>query len=191
MKPVFASFMVFLLLASVMSAPAHGLIVTFSFADDNADPLFTRAHVPGTVTGKLHGLVDNANNQLPTAIEITSDISFLGMTDNMIDGDNFLNFWDPTGLDINGGVVTGGGFALNFFDPTAFGTQFRLNGGGYNVLINNTGPGPLIGTGNQDGFAGATYRVGDGSTVPEPATAVLAVFGIGGLIIRRRRRATP
>lgn len=182
--------LLFTLVATGRSAEAAPF--TFSFSDDPSDYyFFHRAHVAGTVTGILHGLSDNGTGLLPTSIEFTSDVSFLGMTDSVLDGNNALWFWDSTGFTIVNGEITGGGLGLNFVDPVIGNMQFRLNGGfgeGYNILHWNGSTGPVAGTGNQSGFAGATYR--NAASVPEPSTLGLLALGLATGAFRARRRRT-
>lgn len=166
-------------------------IFSFSFSDDPAEPLFNRAHVPGTVTGFLYGLMENGEGQLPTSIELTSSVAPLGMTDTVVDANDRLWFWDSTGFNIINGTIVSGGFGLNFVDPMGNNFQFRLNDGWpgddqYNLLMWNGGAEPVAGTGNRGGFAGATYALVNSNQLPEPASLVLFAIGIAGLGMVRK-----
>lgn len=170
-------------------------VFSFSFSDDASDPMFGRTHIAGTVTGLMYGLSENGSGQLPTSIEFTSSVAFLGMTDSIIDAGNSLWFWDSTGFNIVNGVILGGGFALNFNDPTVGGIQFRLNGApsspgddNYNVLHWNGGNGPVVGTGNRDGFSGAAYALAGGNQVPEPESIALVALALAAAAVTGRRR---
>lgn len=188
MPPLNRSIAVIFSALFTISASAN-TIFSFSFSDDvdAAEGFFGRAHVPGTVTGLLYGLTENGAGQLPTSIEFTSNVAFLGMTDKVIDANNLPNFWDSTGLDIVNGTIVSGGFGLNFIDPIIGDLQFRLNGGHYNLLMWNGATAPVVGTGNGDGFAGTTYALVNASQLPEPASLVIFAIGLAGLIVARRK----
>lgn len=182
---------------SVFSAGAiSSTVYSFNFSDDAAAAIFGRTHVPGTVTGLLYGLSENGTGMLPTAIQITSDVSFLGMTDKVIDSDNALWFWDATGFTAENGVITAASIGLNFLDPIIGGLQLRLNennfynGPGYNVLHWNGSSGPITGTGNQNGFAGTSYARVVPSAIPEPTSmALIGIGAIAGVLTWRREKA--
>lgn len=182
-------------LAGMISISAHAApIFSFTFSDDPTDPMFGRDHIPGAVTGLLYGLSENGSGLMPTSLEFTSDITFLGMTDSVVDSNDSLWFWDATGFDIVNGVIVAGGFALNFLDPVIGNIQFRLNGAPsqpgddlYNILHWNGSSGPVVGTGNRDGFEGAVYTLVNPSEVPESGTLILLGLGLIGLGFSRRK----
>lgn len=177
--------------ASVFSAAAFAAPVAFSFTDDPADGIFGRTHVAGTVTGIMYGLANNGTGLLPTSIQITSDVALLGMTDSLIDGNNSMVFWDASGFSIVNGVIASGSFGLNFTDPIVGGIQLRLNGEGYNLLHWNGGSSPVVGTGNRNGFAGATYGPVNTGSIPEPGSLALlgAAFLAAGFARKRHLAA--
>ena len=80
-------------LVLLFSSTANSVVVNFEFLDDplNLTPVFRGTHLLGNVTGSLFGLSDNLDNQIPTAILITSDVTGLEVADNY-----FSNFMDIT-----------------------------------------------------------------------------------------------
>lgn len=172
------------------NASATPISIGFSFADDPASYAYGRTHVAGTVTGILHGLQDNGSGLLPTSIEFTSDVSWLGMTDTIIDAANSLWFWDSTGFSIVNGVITAGGFAVNFSDPAIGGLQFRINSQdswNMNILHWNGSSGPFTAIGNTAGLAGVTFS--SDNNVPEPASLAMLGIGLAALAMSRKSRA--
>ena len=146
-----------LLVSLVMLSPALAVAgpVTFSFADDPADwPWIGRTFVAGPVTGILYGLADNGTGQIPTSIEFTSDVTPLGMTSSVVTSFTAVN---GTGFTVVNGNVVAADLLLNFDDPSVDGMQVRFNHEARNVLHWNGGSGPVVGMGNENGFAGATY----------------------------------
>jgi len=167
-----------------ISFSAHSTAISFSFFDDPSDfPLIGRGYSPGTVTGLLVGLSVDGVNQLPTAIEFTSDVSSLGITNNIID---VFSISLGTGFNIVDGNIIDANLLLNFIDPIIGGMQIRFNFDGMNLLHWNGGTGPGLGMGNQNGFSGADYGV---STVPVPAAAWLFGSALLGFFGFSRRKA--
>lgn len=144
-------------------------LIRFSIEGNSNDwPWQGRSFEPGTITGILNGLVDNANGQIPTSIEFTSDVSALGITSNVV-----TSTVTEGGIDIGGGEVLGTTSLLfNFVDPSIGAMQFRLNFDSRNILHWNGSSGPMAGMGNGNGFGGATY-----SAVPEPTSLVMCAIG--------------
>lgn len=179
------------MMLALTTAPAvNATTINFSFYDDAADYMFNRTHVGGSVTGYMTGLASNGTGLLPTSIVITSDVSFLNMTDTLIDSSDALWFWNNSGFTLVNDVITSGGFGLNFMDPTAGWLQFRLNSQdslNMNVLHWNGGDAPHVGIGNTDGLAGVTFSPDSIAPIPEPSTFLLLGAGLAGIGIIRRR----
>jgi hypothetical protein len=174
---------------------ANATTLTFSFSDDPSvlsTNFYGRTHVAGTVTGELIGLADSGWS-FPTAILITSDESALDITSNLIT--NFL-LKVGNGFDVSGGQIVGADALLNFFDPVGGDFQFRFDSISdgtpthLNLLFWNGGGGPIVGTGNQGGFAGTTYTAV--AAVPEPSTWAMMILGFAGIgfMAYRRRNQT-
>jgi hypothetical protein len=177
---------------------ASALSFNFSFTDDPTDPtmsaIYGRSHVPGTVTGEIIGLVDDQNAQIPSLIRITSDLSAFGTV-----GTSFTPILTKgTGFDVVSGQIVAADLLFNFHDLLSHEFQLRFNFSdgftasgiavpAYNWLLTNGGPNPNIGSGNAQGFSGATYQV-----VPGPIVGA----GLPGLIFagllgwwRRKRKS--
>jgi hypothetical protein len=137
--------------------------VAFSFADDPGDwPWIGRTFVAGPVTGILYGLEDNGAGQIPTSIEFTSNVAPLGMTSSVITSFTAVS---GTGFTLVNGNVVAVDLLLNFNDPSVSGMQVRFNHEARNVLHWNGGSGPVVGMGNENGFAGATYEAALANTL--------------------------
>lgn len=84
----------------------------------------------------------------------------------------------PTLADLGG---AGGGINDIFFETLSFDTI--VDAGSLTVFLTNNADGRVL----ADAFA--IRKVADLTGVPEPATATLALVGLGGLVMRRRRNA--
>jgi hypothetical protein len=159
-----------------LSANAHATDINFSF--DNVS-----GNVPGTVSGRIFGLVDNTNSAA-TEILITSVPAAIA---GGVPPTSFSAFGSATSVGqyitfnsftLSGGVVTdavfqiyGGYFDLNL--QPAFGDAF------YNELLSSD---VSLSVQNKNGFAGVTF-----SSVPEPVSMALLGVGVLGLAAARRR----
>jgi hypothetical protein len=194
----FASVTLAALVVVAVTESASAISFSFAFSDGPTPStnFYGRTHVPGTVTGVLFGLSDNTFNELPTQIEITSDESALGVTNNQI---TTFDYVIGSGFDVVAGTVVGANLLVNFTDPVSGPRQLRFNFSdspgvllGANWLIWNGGNSPANGTGNEGEFAGASYA----QTAPVPGPIVGAglpgvVVAIGGFFgWRRRKQAT-
>jgi hypothetical protein len=173
-----------LCLASFVAGNANATPIAFSFSEDSTDfPWIGRDFTPGVVTGILYGLSDNGSGLLPTSIEFTSDVSSLGITNNVVSS---FAISIGTGFEMSDGNVIGANLLLNFNDPTIGGMQIRFNYDNWNVLHWNGSNGPVLAMGNQNGFTGATY---DTTSVPEPASIALLAIGLAGVGFSRKKKA--
>ena len=174
--------LVWMLSIVLLASQASALSFSFVMADDPADwPWIARDHTPGVVTGVIHGLQDNLANQIPTSIDITSDLSALGMTGVATTTTLVLG-----GLTVSGGVLTAANLLWNFDDPSVGRMQLRFNYESRNVVHWNGGTGPRLGMGNANGFTGAVF-----SLVPEPQVAGLVAMGLVGCFACVRREIPP
>ena len=176
------------ILAVAAASAASATTFSFGFDDDpSLSSFFGRAHLGGSVTGLIFGLEDDTANQTPDAIEFTSDVSGLGLTETFIDTFSLVL---GNGITVSGGEIVAADILINFNDPSVGGTQLRFNqGSGYNHLFWNGGSGPIVGIGNRDGFAGTTFSDSVVSSVPLPAGGLLLLSGFGGVIALKRRKA--
>ena len=186
---------VFLLALLLVSTPAVSATdINFSFNDGSTVEFYGRTHVPGTVTGILHGLLDTGTSA-PTSIEVTSAPAGI----QFVNGDYTGNSYSTPGFTTLNGNVLAASYFFNFIDSANNSFQMRfsctdplncgVDTGGLNLLFWNGGNTPIAGTGNQLGFSGVTYGPVSGA-VPEPATWAMMLMGFAGmgLSMRRRRR---
>jgi len=140
----------------LVSAPGHALNFNFSFTNQTGN-------VPGTVTGEIDGLLDNATS-VPTHVTVTSFPSALGLGvsapfDTIGAVDSVLNHFTVTA-----GVITASQYlavgqmpvSLNYIldlnsisSPPAFALEQNL--GGHNLIASTITyspvPGPIAGAG--------------------------------------------
>ena len=180
------------MVAALAASQASAVTVNFSFSSDLSDPQATNK-IPGTITGHIDGLVDNATSAA-TAIFIDSypaaalgtiaDPSYVTPVNVAAWSGQFANSFT-----LVGGVVTAALFHSNQNGPGGF-DQFWLNVPlGYingNTNYFDLGNGNRVSIWNNNGFAGVTF--GAGGTVPEPTSwaMMIAGFGLVGAAMRRR-----
>ncbi len=180
-------------LSLAVTPPAHALVIDFSFT--GVAGFCCSGAIAGTVSGELTGLVNNANNQTPTAIILTSitpgTFANGGWVANApltlpLDLYSYMaahgiSFDQGPSVSVQNGVVTAVDIGTN-------GGFFDLNkDGAYNGLQVFWPSQGLIFNGN--GFGGATYSV-ESAAVPEPAPLTLFGLGLAVLGLRRFRRRT-
>lgn len=192
------------------SATAATLDFSFSFTN-------TTGNFPGTVTGVILGLQDEAINQTPTAVILTTTGGLPGSAEkglNVLDWDDAGAFFGVAGGQISYGIVVATTLTLHngvpdiddqfclyttnvecsdYIDPTT-----TIVGNSVLMLNGNSDPDPATAyaarkviANNQEGAGIIFTRIyPDPTPVPLPATAGLlgaALLGLGRL---RRRRGT-
>jgi hypothetical protein len=141
---------------------ASALNFDFSFSDDGSLGPFD---IPGTVTGEITGLTDNATSAA-THVYIDTGPSGLLLAPPF---DTIGNTIFANSFTVSGGQITD----ANYFATDAVTYAFGLNTGGQNSL--NSFEINLI-TGNSGGFGGVTY-----TAAPEPSTWAMMLIGFAGL----------
>lgn len=156
--------------------------------------LFGRTWHAGDLVGILHGLREDAAQQVPTAVSFLSGYEPVGLSLTRFEASQFVAMG---GLDVSGRAVVGqGGLQLNLADPVMGGRVLTFNIAVfgpptyYNVLAwNGLPPGGYDdwlrpGVGNGLGMAGVSFAAL--SPVPEPTPAALLL--LGAAVLARRSR---
>lgn len=164
-------------------------VINFSFTDDANDYAFGRTHIAGTVTGALTFAEDLSIDgiYLPEKIEFTSDLSWLGAADSIINMLTAYTHSNTTGFTFNSGNVVNASYSMNYQDSLIGGLQFRLNSTyqGMNILHWNGASAPVVAIGNTDGFGGANYGA---VAVPAPSVIALLAFGLVAVGFSRKKK---
>ena len=173
-------------LAIASSTANAGLIFSFSFSN-------TIGNVPGTVEGRIFGLMDNANNQAAASVIIDSYPAALGLF-NPIDA----TLWNSPVINsfdvLNGAIVPqlGDGFAAQNIGANFY-TLLLGEAASYTDAlgtVTNNALGSSAGTsGNFDFANGIVYTNITDSEVPSPATIALFGLGLAGIGWTRRKKA--
>ena len=158
--------------ALVSAPPAHaGLNFDFSFNSTTNDP--------GTVTGEIFGLTDNATS---AATDLVIDSYPAGFSAPAVPWDVFSSpsVSPDNSFTVSGGQITAADSRIEFLG------EFGLNIlGGLNFL--EVGAAEWL---NKGGFAGVTYTADPPATnTPEPTSIALLLSGLFGLRLIGRRRA--
>jgi hypothetical protein len=159
-----------LLLAGTATA-ASALDFNFSFSSDcGADGCSSPANTPGTVTGEITGLKDNATSAA-THVWIDSAPFALGLT---------TPFEVFAGADTNSFTVLGGQITdALYVSGGPITPSLDLNAATWNTLASPEGP-PFLIVGNTDGLAGVTFTP-ELAPVPETSTWAMLLVGFAGL----------
>ena len=177
-----------LALSGALVAPlaAHATTLNFDFSFTGTGP----GAAPGTVTGEIFGLTDNATSS-PTDVVIFSAPAFVGPLPSTpwdiytVAGHQFGSGGLSDNITVANGVITGTNFG--FFGVGDGDTILDLGYGGLNVFGTGSGAGPLlVGVPTDIRFTPAA-----GGGVPEPTAWALMItgfFGLGSAL--RRARAT-
>ncbi|MDJ0649240.1 MAG: hypothetical protein QNJ60_11095 [Xenococcaceae cyanobacterium MO_188.B19] len=153
---------------------ANALDFTFSFSN-------VTGSVPGTVTGTLGGLNDNATGAA-TSLELTSFPAGLGTLEA---GNNVLawSFQSANSFTVTNGSIT----AANFFATDGISDGLCLNtscfAGLSNALTLDTAS---TNTGNNDGFSGVTFAAAGATPVPFEVNPTLGLLLVAGLFSSNR-----
>jgi len=156
MKPRLFPCLALILVGALSGQRAHALDFTFAFSNNN----YSAGYVPGTVTGIIYGLTDNASSA-PTYITITSAPAGLGLTTP-----------DPLTLLYSNGdfTVTHGAITSDNFNGSAYGGVDVTFDAAENRVRNSV---PFVDD-LQNSFTGAVFS--PRSSVPEPSQYGLFVF---------------
>jgi hypothetical protein len=163
MKVHLIAALTFFLSSAAINSASADLIFDFTLVGDSASP--------GTVTGNIRGLVDNASGQTATQLFITSSTINLVLI--------FPFSAAPGGtFDVSGGQIVDVELAV-----FTLGNQFVLFGdNGANKADDSV---QVI-----ENLGGVTFS--EVSSVPEPSTwamMILGFFGVGAMTYRRRKSA--
>ena len=162
---------------------ANAVALTFQFSVTN-----TIGTVPGTFTGEIFGLVDNATSSATSVLIETFPAGLNSLEAAPIDA----TLWDQqnqNGFTVVSGQITAGGFwAARTIGGYPSGYQLLLNGDGgpYNFL-NLDGVDRLFVYGD-NGFAAANFTRVNATAAPEPASLALAGLGAVALMAAAGRR---
>ena len=174
--------------ALLSSTSAMAVDFSFTFSTDITDPAVRNA-VPGSVSGRILGLADNATG---AAAQVFID-SFTagGFSSFPTDAAAWSSVFNNS-FTVTGGAITGATFHSsrnnNGFDQLFINIPIGYANGNTNYV--STGVDNAISIWNNNGFSGVTFATLDTSAVPEPATWAMMLVGFGGMgaALRSRRK---
>jgi PEP-CTERM motif len=148
----------------------------------------TVGDVPGTFTGEIFGLTDNATSSASSVVIQSIPAGMNNLVSPPIDATLWDQQYQNSFQVVNGQVVDGGFWAQQTVNGFLHGYQLYINGadGPYNFL-NLDGVDDTFVRGD-DGLAAANITP---ASVPEPASCILAGLGamcVAGYTTMRRRR---
>jgi hypothetical protein len=176
---------------AALSPPARADNFFFSFSN-------VTGNVPGTVSGEIFGLTNNSTsaasdiviNSFPVGLTGLPAAPFSVFTAITNEGGTFFN---NSFTETNGMVTAASFLALLVVNGVTSGVAFDLNrpNVGQNAITGNNVPGGAF-TGNNRGFAGATYSAAPG---PIPGAGLLSylalgLLGLGSMGWKRLRAGT-
>ena len=152
---------------------AQALDFSFSFDD-------TVGNNPGTVSGKIFGLADDATGQQPTSVRIDSAPASLGLTTPLtFSGSDYIG--SSTGFEVATGAISNANVLYSNGNEA-----LRLNFKNQNRLTNSTTTEYSLNTG---GFSGATYSASTTPTaVPFGVSPNMGIVILGGMYGASRLR---
>ncbi len=156
--------------------------LSFTFSVTN-----TVGNVPGTFSGEIFGLTDNATSSATSVIIESIPVGMNNLVSTPIDA----ILWDTQQQNsftvANGQVIAGGFEASQTISGFRQGYQLFLNGSPFNFL-NLDGNDTKYVWGN-DGLAAANFKPGSAASVPEPGSfAVMLSLGATGAVLAFKRK---
>lgn len=175
-----------LLAATTITATSSATNFSFSFTN-------TVFNTPGTVTGRIFGLTDNATSAV-TDVVLDSFPAAFGLPAAPVDIFALASFVADNSFTVSGGNITEDDLIFNFTDGGHL-FQFRLTGTPDLLLndlqrVNDPGTSNGIATGNAAGLSEVTFvNLSQPAAIAEPGSIVVLISGLAllGLAVRRRR----